>query len=247
MTLKHGRNCSIFLNGVDISGDLNEVNPTSEQELADVTTFGCVGHTFYPGLAKDTGTISGMYSSTSQTVINALRQTDPGYGMMIAFGQSIGDPAYCCNEVMLMNHSIKSVVTDVNRISFNFDVDNYPFEPGFLLTAGKDNIVGFLGVGTTVNTGYETLSSSRGAAYFQFFGSSTGGSVTVSIQSSSTGAFAGEQNTTCTFAATSDWKTGSTQRVAISTTIHQYARCAWTDTASGSTIAVALVKYSYYL
>lgn len=246
MTLRHGRNCSIFLNGVDISGDLNEINPTSEQELADVTTFGCVGHTFYPGLAKDTGTISGMYSSTSQTVINALRQTDPGYGMMIAFGQSIGDPAYCCNEVMLMNHSIKSVVTDVNRISFNFDVDNYPFEPSYMLTSGKYAATGFTGTATAFNNGAATLSSSRGAGYLQFFGSSTGGSVTVSIQTSSTGAFAGEQSTTCTFAATSDWTTGSTQRVAISTTIHQYARCAWTNTSSTCNIAVALVKYSYY-
>lgn len=238
MTLRHGRNCGLYLNGVDISGDLNEVNPTSEQELADVSVFGNVGHSFYPGLAKDSGTISGVYSSTSQTVINALRQTDPGYDMMITFGSTIGDPAYCCGEVMLMNHSIKSVVTDVNRISFNFDVDNYPFEPCTMLTAGIYTTgVASTGDGTSVNL-VSASGTTGGAGYLHVF-SVTGGTLTVHIETSSTGAFGGEEATTCTFTAASS---SEAQRVAITSQYYQYARVSWVGATSTASFACAINK-----
>lgn len=243
MTLRHGRNCSIYLNGVDISGDLNEINPTSEQELADVTTFGCAGHTFYPGLAKDTGTISGIYSSTSQTVINALKQTDPGYAMMIAFGQSIGDPAYCCNEVMLMNHSIKSVVTDVNRISFNFDVDNYPFEPGNMLTPGLKTVTTS---GTSYGTGVDgggLSGTTGGTIYVQVptvNGASTG-ALFIDIQHSSTGAFAGEESAWYSFAGLT---TSYIARIRETDQIKQYTRIKFINsTASTPQVALALTRY----
>jgi hypothetical protein len=238
MTLRHGRNCAIYLNGIDISGDLNEINPTSEMELADITVFGNVGHTLYPGLAKDSGTISGLYNSTSQTVINALKQTDPGYAIMIAFGSTAGDPAYCCNEVMLMNHAIKSVVTDVNRISFNFDVDNYPFEPCTMLTAGIYTAgVASTGDGTSINLA-SASATTGGAGYLQVM-SVTGGTLTVHIETSSTGSFVGEEATTCTFAAASS---SEAQRVAISSLFYQYARVSWVGATSTASFAVAINK-----
>jgi len=239
MSLRHGRNVSIYVNGSDISGDANEINPVSEQELADVTAFGNVGHTLYPGLAKDSGSIQVLYNDTEKAVFEGLRQTDPGYAMMIAFGQSLGDPAYATNEIMLMNNSMKSVVTDVNRATINFDVDNYPFQPGVLLSSGKQTVgVASTGQNASINNG-SASATTGGAAYLQVF-SVGAGTLTVTVQTSSTGAFGGEQATTATFTAAS---TSGTQRVAITSQIYQYARAAWVSTVSTASFALALVRY----
>ena len=233
--ISHGRNAGIFINGSDLSGDLNEVNPTSEQELADVTAFGNVGHTFYPGLSKDKVTIQALYNNTEKAVFEGLTQLPTGYALMIAFGSVLGSPAYATNECMLITNNMKTVVTDVNRATINLDVDNYPFEPCVLLTTGKQTIVAS-GQGSSVNNG-SASATTGGAAYLQIFSVSTGGTLTVSVQDSNTGAFAGEQTTTCTFAAAS---TSGTQRIGITSQIQQYTRAVWVDTTSTCTFALAL-------
>lgn len=238
MTIRHGRNAGIYINGVDLSGDVNAVTVASEQELADVTTFGQIGHTLYPGLAKDTGAIEALYNSTSAAVFNSMVQIHPSYPMMLTFGGALGDPAYGCNEAMLNNHSIKSVVSDVNRVSFTFDVDNWPFDPGRTLTAGIQTVAASsTGQGVAVNN-LSASGTTGGAAYLHVFGSSTGGILTVSIRQSSTGAFAGEQTTTCTFAAAS---TGA-QRAAITSQILQYTQAVWSNTAAISQFALLLSR-----
>ena len=232
--IRHGRNVNIWINGVDISGDCNEINPTSEQDLADVTTFGALGHTSYPGLAKDKGVIQALYNDTEKAVFEGLRGTDPGYGMVIAFGKILGDPAYACNEVMLISNVYKSVVTDVNRATINFDVDNYPFEPCTMLTAGKYTLVGAsTGDGVAVNFN-SASGTTGGAAYLQVF-SVAGGTLTTRIETSSTGAFAGEEATTAQFASAS---TSGTQRVNITSQFYQYARVSWIGPASSFAIAL---------
>jgi hypothetical protein len=223
---------------VDISGDLNEVNPTSEMDLADVTAFGAVGHTSYPGIAADKVTIQALYNDTEKAVFEGLRQLDPGYGMMIAYGQTLGDPAYAANEVMLISNVYKSVVTDVNRATINLDVDNYPFEPCTLLTAGKYTTgVASTGDGVAVNLN-SASGTTGGAAYIQVF-SVTGGTLTTRIETSSTGAYAGEEATTATFAAAS---TNGCQRVAISSQFYQYARASWIGATSTASFAIAINK-----
>jgi hypothetical protein len=240
MPIRHGRNWSVYANGVDISGDLNAININSEQELPDVTTFGHVGHSFYPGLAKDTGTIESLYSSTAATVFSGLRQQTTGYSLMMPVGTALGNNAYVAHEVMLSANNIKAVVTDVVRATIGVETTNYPFQPGTMLTAGIQTVAG---ASTSQGSGVSNGSASAttgGAAYLQTFARTAGGTLTVSVQQSTTGAFAGEQATTCTFAASS---TAETQRVAISTQITQYARAAWVGATSTSYFALCLVRY----
>lgn len=240
MALRHGRNARIYLNGVDISGDLNTVSPTSEQDLGDISVFGHIGHSFYPGLAKDVATIDGLYNSTERTVIEAMVQLSTSYAMMIGFGQTRGDPAYAANEVALKSNSIKSVVTDVNRVSVNLEASKYPFEPGVLLTAGIQTVAAAsTGQGTQVDHG-SASGTTGGAAYLQVFSVVTPGTLTVSLQTSSTGAWAGEQATSATFAAAS---TNGTERVALSSQLNRYARAAWVNTASTASFALSLTRY----
>jgi len=238
--LTHGRNTQIFVNGVDISGDLNTVTPNSLQELADVTTFGHIGHTSFPGLAKDTATIEAVYNDTEKNLFEGMVQaTASGYGMMIAFGNSTGKPAYSCGEVKLKSNAMKVVVTDVNRATINVETNNWPFERGVLLTDGKQTIAAAsTGQGASVDN-TAASGTTGGAAYLQVL-SMTGTSLTVSVQQSSTDAWAGEQTTSATFAAASSTET---QRVAISSQLLRYTRAAWVNAASSCTMALSLVRY----
>jgi hypothetical protein len=237
--IRHGRNALIFLNGVDISGDLNTVTPSMNMDLADVSVFGNVGHTSYPGLAKDSASIDGLYNSTSASVFNSMTQINPGYGMMIAFGSSSSVPAYSANEVQMRTDSIKSVVTDVNRVTATVDTSNYPFESGLLLSEGKQLVAAAsTGTGNTVDF-LMASGTTGGAVYLQVF-SVVGGTLTVSLQTSSTGAWAGEQATTATFAAAS---TSGTQRIGLTSQISRYARAAWAGATSTSQFAESLARY----
>lgn len=244
MAVIHGRNAQIYFNGVNISGDLNTITPHNEQELNDITTFGQVGHTFYPGLYKTTGTIEAIYNSTSADVFKALLQTEPGYAMMIAMTPSVGTAAYATNECMLIENNIKSVVTDVNRVSFNFDVDNYPFEQSAMLTAGIYTVAASStgDYASSVNNG-SASATTGGAAYLQIMSiTSTAGTLTVHIEQSATGAFAGEETTTCTFAAAS---TTGTQRIALTSQIAAYGRVSWANAGAATcSFACALARYN---
>uniref|UniRef100_A0A6M3LSG1 Putative tail protein n=1 Tax=viral metagenome TaxID=1070528 RepID=A0A6M3LSG1_9ZZZZ len=238
MPIRHGRNAAIYVNGSDISGDLNSINPKSEQDLADVTTFGKKGYTYYPGLAKDSGTIEAIYDDTEKAVFEGLIQAATGYSMMIAFGQSLGDPALVANEISLISNGVKSIVTDVNRASISFDVDSRPFESCKLLSAGKQTVAAVsTGDGTTLDNVTSTPTTG-GAGYLQILGM-TDGTLTVTIETSSTGAFAGEEATTATFAVAS---TTGTERVAITGTIERYARPSWVNTGTTAYFALALKR-----
>ena len=207
--LRHGRNAHIYLQGVDLSGDCNSIKSDSAQDLADVTTFGTSttgtkAHTFYPGLGKDSGTIEALgnwNTTTGYDRFEALVQAVPAStaGMMICWGNSSGTPAVAAQEVQLSNHNTKTVVTDVNRISYEFSTSNGPFQDCILLEQKKT--VTATGDGTSSDN--TTSSLLGGAGYAQIFTVGSSGTLTLTMETSSTGAFAGEEATTATFLAAS--------------------------------------------
>ncbi len=238
MAIRHGRNLAIYVNGVDISGDLNEISPVSEQDMAEVATFGSLNHQAYAGLAKDSGTIQAIYNSTSAVVFQNLIQSASGYAMMMPFGSTRGNPIYCTNEINLKNNTMKSVVTDVNRATISFETVNYPFEAGVLLLQKYTDVASFT-VGDSVDNSTSTLLG--GAGYLQVFNCGSSGNIVVRILTSSTGLFAGEEATTATFVTIS---TSGTNRVSITGTIERYAKVTSNlGTATTATLAVGLVRY----
>lgn len=236
MPIRHGRNVGVYVNAKDLSGELNTITPHSEQELADVTTFGNLGHTYYPGLAKDSVAIEAIFASTESATFAALLQTDTGYAAMMPFGQAQGAPVYCTNECMLINNGIKSVVTDVNRVSISLDVDNYPWETGIMLTAGKETVTGS-GSLNIVNCGSPSATTG-GAAYLQIFTINVG-TLQVSCYHSSTGAWVGEESVLVAFTLAS---TAGTERMAITSQIKQYVNTMYSSGSTAS-FAVALARY----
>jgi len=244
MTLLHGRNVRVYVNGSDISGDLNTVTPISEQDLNDITTFGHVGYSSYPGLGKDSVTMDSIFNTAARAVAEALIQnTATGYGMMVAYGNTSGQPAYATGDIILKSNAMKTVVSDVNRASMAFETLNYPFENCILLSEGLQAVgVASTGDGTAINNA-SASATTGGAAYLQVM-SIVGGILTVHVEQSSTGAFALEEATTCTFAAASS---SETQRIAITSQIEQYARVSWAatpaSTASTASFVMALKRY----
>ena len=141
MTVRAGRNVAMYLNGVDVSGDLNEITGKSEIDLGDITTATTggtttVGHVHWPGLYNDSVDYQGLLDDASLDTAVSLIQRETGYAAMILFGQTVGSPAVATNECMLKNLVTPAVVRDVNKIKFSLDVDNYPLEPCVVL-AGK--------------------------------------------------------------------------------------------------------------
>lgn len=238
MAIRHGRNLAIYVNGVDISGDLNEINPVSEMDMAEVATFGALNHQAYAGLAKDSGTIQAIYNSTEATIFQNLVQASTGYGAMILF-QSIAPftssnttwpTVYCAGEINLKSNSMKSIVTDINRATISFETKNYPFEPGKLIYYGSASTVAPI-----QDNGGSTLNG--GAAYLQAL--AVGTTLNAKVLTSSTGAFAGEEATSATFATAT---TTGAQRVAISGTINRYSIVS-ISVVGVTTFAVGLVRY----
>ena len=240
MVLMHGRNTAIYINGVDLSGELNAITPMSEQDMHDITVFGYLGNSIYPGLAKDTATIEGLYTNTERAVFEGMVQISTGYGMMVFYDKTAattGHPAHACNEVMLKSNSIKSVVTDVNRISVSLSTINRPFEHCVMLTSG-------IATGATATTAgpivdmKSTSATTGGAAYAQITHVGSTGPVTLIVQQSSTGAFALEETTLCTFTAASS---AEAQRIAFTSQAFQYVRYKISAiTATTASYAVAL-------
>jgi len=239
MTLMHGRNAAIYINGVDLSGELNAINPMSEQDMHDITVFGHLGNSVYPGLAKDTATIEGLYTDTERAVFEGMIQISTGYGMMVFYDKTAattGRPAHACNEVMLKSNSIKSVVTDVNRVSVSLSTINRPFEHCVMLTSGIATATATTN-GTIINLAGSSATTG-GAGYAQITHVGSTGPMTLLIEHSSTGAFAGEETTLVTFAAASS---SEAQRVAFTSQAFQYLRYTVSAiTATTASYAVAL-------
>jgi len=233
----HGRNVGIYIKGVDVTGDLNSIQPVTEQELADVTCFGDAGHCYYPGLSKDLVAIEAVYDTTATAVWNDLVQdTASGFGVMVTYKPTTGADAYCTPDAALKGQAIKSNVTDANRASINLEATKYLFEPCLLLTDGIYTTgIASTGDGTALNC-LSASATTGGTAYLQAF-SVVGGTLTVHIEDSATGAFGGEETTTCTFAAASS---SEAQHIRLTSQIQQYARVSWIGATSTASFAVAL-------
>ncbi len=185
MAITHGRNAVVLLNGINISGDLNMVNPKSINELIPYATFGVTGYKQAPGLAKDEVSFDALFNSTSVDIVNSLTQlASTGYQMMVLQGNAVGGMAYAANQVKLKKHEVKSVVRDINRYSASFETEDIPFAPSNLLTTGIETLTGS-GQETSIDGG--AASADGAEAYLQAI-SVTGGTLTIVVQTSSTGA-----------------------------------------------------------
>ena len=232
MTIRAGRNAAVYMNGVDISGDLNMITGTSEVELADATVFGSVGHKELPGLFKDSIQIEGLLDDASLGVATALVQASPGYGLMILYGQALGDPAIAVNETMLGKFETPGVVKDINKIKLTLDIDNYPADPCKVL-AGKAQKSGS-NTGSTLDN--LAADASGAVGYVQVFEQTGGTGYTLSIRHSSDN-FVSDDTELLTFG---NFTAPGALRVSAAS-CKRYVRAKWVQGVSGTcTFAIVI-------
>ena len=234
MTIRAGRNAAVYLNGVDISGDLNTCTPSSEVEIADYATFGSVGHRGLPGLFKDMLSFEGLLDDAAYgTAIVQVQQT-AGIAAMILYGQAVGDPAYAINECMVKNIETPAVVKDINKLKLTLDTDNYPFDPCDVL-AGKAQKSG----SSTGSTNDNLAADASGAVgYVQVFEQTGGTGYTLSIRHSSDN-FVGDDTELLTFG---NFTTTGTLRVTAAS-CKRYVRAKWVQGTAGTCTFAMVIHF----
>ncbi len=235
MAIVHGKNAKVLLNGVDISGDLNTITPKMSNNLVDYATFGVIGYKHLPGLGEDEVSFEALYNSTSADVVNTLKTlTSTGYAMMVALSSTVGGVAFAVDQVKVKDNSIKSVVTDINRLTANFVTHDYPFEPCVLLTTGLQTVSGN-NAGGSIDNGAST--NAGATAYLQMAYLSTG-TFTISLDTA-------PDNVTWlpvwVSAVISSGRT-YTERISLASTVDRYVRIAWLVTST-ATFMLAFDRY----
>ena len=254
MTILHGRNCRVYVNGLDISGDLNEINPKSEIELADVTAFGATGHQFYPGLTKEEFDYKGLFNPISgylASQLSTLFQTATTYGVMIIRAAAntvvVGDSVSAANGVMLNGFEAKAITTDVIRLDAKFKAENYPFENGLLAMVKAQKTADW--TGTSMDNGGATTNGAIG--FVQVFEQTGGTGCTLSLIHSTTGLWAGEETELMTFGNFATAGVPTTSRVDSRllltpiTTVKQYVKAKGVFAGGGPytcTAAIAIIR-----
>jgi hypothetical protein len=139
MALYHGRNQFITIGtpanaaaNINLTGDLRETSIPLDQDLGDITTAGSVGHRFYPGLTKSSGSfkfvVNGAANTSWLSLANyaAVQQANPSNYYSCNYGP--GGTATNAPK-MTFNFLIKSVsmspkVADVLDMTVSYEVDN---------------------------------------------------------------------------------------------------------------------------
>lgn len=249
MTIRHGKNVVVYFNGYDIGGDVNAISGKSENDLVTYAVFdGSNGYHHYPGLAKDEIGLEALHNDDSVTYLTATAQLEalrqvtptvltPGYQAMVLYGQTAGDPASVSKECLLKSYTIKSVVTDVNRLSAMLVSNDMPFQDSKVL----------LGKATKTTSGSGTAldnlasSSNGGVGYVQVLSCLYGTSAALIIEHSTDNSNWGALLTLGTFT------TVGTACVACTGTVDEYIRATWTLSAgspsNSATFAITFKRY----
>lgn len=198
---------SVYLDGYDLTGKTNALALDYSSDLQDVSVFGSDSHLRIGGLKMSAAQVSGFQDldiSNGVPLINAndafqfntigLDNTVMSWG---AKGDAVGDVAYtmlCTQADIKLGGSVGDVA--------KFDAggqSNSPLIRGTLMLNSKAAALTSTGNGTGIQLGAVT-SAQRIYASMHVLEAGTG-SVTAKLQSSATGAFAGEQTDRITFSA----------------------------------------------
>ncbi len=138
-TFYHGRNQYLVLGtptnssaALNVSGDLQETSLPLDEDLADVTTGGSVGHRWYPGLAKSSGSFKfvadGATNMSWGTLANfmAIQQANPANYWSANYGPGGNTSAYpkVTFNFLIKGCSLPVRVADVVTMTVAWEADN---------------------------------------------------------------------------------------------------------------------------
>ena len=92
MAKRHGRQTVVYIDGFDVTGDSNNVEPQITQDEADVASFGDVSHSFLLGQEGGRIAHAGFYNDLATTGIHAVLSARKGSAVIygVAFRDAAG-------------------------------------------------------------------------------------------------------------------------------------------------------------
>ncbi|MDP2731072.1 MAG: hypothetical protein Q8O55_11420 [Dehalococcoidales bacterium] len=236
MSILHGNDARVYLDGYDISAVMNKISPKSEVDLhkhAVMDSSG--GYHHYRGLAKDEVSFEALGDDGDlKTVLDALWAAAPGAQLMIAYKSLAGKPGYAADEVKIKTQDWSAVSTDLNKIKANFVTEDIPFDECLILMAKATQVAG--GNGASLDNAAESTNGLT--AYMQVFEITGGGTLTVSLEHSVNGSTGWDPLAVAFAAATGR----TTERILNTGTIRRYLRASWTLTAGTATFAIMVKR-----
>ncbi len=139
MTIYHGRNQFLTLGtptnvnaNINVTGDLQETSLPLDQDLADITTAGSVGHRFHSGLEKSArsfkfvanGTTNGSFATLANFA--AIQQANPSNYWSANYGPGGSTNAYpkVTFNFLVKSCSLPVKVADVVTMTVTWEADN---------------------------------------------------------------------------------------------------------------------------
>lgn len=143
MAFRHGKSTRVYLNAVDISGYLNNVELQADTDVADTTTFGATWKNGLTGAIAATATYGGLYDGGNAQA-DLLPLLAPGVLTICPVGASaIGEPARLLNAYDT-TYSESVPVGGIVAIAGNWSADG---------TVGIGDVLHPLGEDTNNTTG----------------------------------------------------------------------------------------------
>lgn len=245
MTKQSGMGDNLYVDGADVSGDINSLGRISGSMTTQDTTAIWQGGNARIGLLHD-GAIDfmaywnpGIAADTAHSVFKTLPTTDRA--VTYCRGTALGAPA-----ASMVGKQINYDASRPGDGSLTFGVNavanGYGLEWGNLLTAGKLTQVA-AGNGSSVDLGALPVSYAFGWAMYLHVFAFTGTSVTVKVQDSADNS-AWLDLSGATFAAATGVSSQRVSTAATSTaTVRRYVRLVSTGTFSSAQFAVNFVRH----
>ena len=242
MAKVNGLNVRLYVEGYDLSGDANALSGLGyTNELLDVTTLDVSAKKRIVGIADAEVSVDAFFdpaSSRSHAVwtSNSGKQPTADQEVLVPMGTAVGDP---CVGLVSKQGTYTTTRSPGSAISANATYttsDGAGLEFGTMLTA-HDDTHSSAGSGTVLDGGAAT--SNGGAGYLQIF-SLASGSVTVSVQESTSSG--GSYTNIVNFSTVAAAAAPTSERLVMTGTVARYLKVTTTGTFSNAKIAVGFTR-----
>jgi len=242
MAKVNGLNVRLYVEGYDLSGDANALSGMGyTNELLDVTTLDVEAKKRIVGIADAEISVDAWFDAASNRshavwTSNSGKQPTADQDVLVPMGAAVGDP---CVGLVSKQGTYTTTRSPGSAISANATYttsDGSGLEFGVMLTA-HDDTHSSAGSGTVVDGGAAT--SNGGAAYLQIF-SLASGSVTVSVQESTSSG--GSYTNIVNFSTVAAAAAPTSERLVMTGTVARYLKVTTTGTFSNAKIAVGFTR-----
>ncbi len=227
MPATHGRLTRVYINGYDLTGFYRKQESELTRETAESTVFNLTDKTYLPGVRDASLSLEGLFDGAVdgiEQVLLAAFAADPTLVTTCPQGDTIGNVAQGLSALQT-KYGIESSKDDIVTLANELQSDS-----------GRDRLIIHHALGSEVATGQSAAqdggasSANGGVGYLHVPDIAGITNLAVVIQDSADGSTGWA--TILTFAGVTADR--NAQRVAITGTVRQYTRAAWTFTGSGS-------------